>query len=96
MPRYTDVDLLLENIKDGVVFTARDKKSPELRGARKIINEIKNAPITDVVEITRCNDCKYLLKDLSEKQAHLCMKNPFCRMNVKLDDFCSFGKKEGE
>ncbi len=49
---YIDKDLLLKDIGESVVFTIRNAEtSPELRGARKIIDRIKNAPATDVVEV---------------------------------------------
>ena len=49
---YIDKDLLLKDIGESVVFTVRNAKtSPELRGARKIIDRIKNAPTADVVEV---------------------------------------------
>ncbi len=49
---YIDKDLLLKDIGESVVFTVRNAEtSPELRGARKIIDRIKNAPATDVVEV---------------------------------------------
>lgn len=52
MARYIDADLLLKDISESVVFSVRDAKtSPELRGARKIIDRIKNAPTADVVEV---------------------------------------------
>lgn len=44
----------------------------------------------------RCKDCKFLLRDLSERKHHLCMKN-FYSVEVTLDDFCSFGARmDGE
>lgn len=49
---YIDRDLLLKDIEESVVFSVRaGVPSPELRGARKIINRIKNAPTADVVEV---------------------------------------------
>lgn len=54
MARYIDADLLLQDISESVVFTVRDSAtSPELRGARKIVDRIKNAPTADVVEVKR-------------------------------------------
>ena len=50
-------------------------------------------PAADVVEVVRCKDCKHLLQDLSEREAHLCMRNRFERVGVSLDDFCSYGKR---
>lgn len=46
---YIDKDLLLKDIEESVVFSVRDGvPSPELRGARKIIDRIENAPTADV------------------------------------------------
>ena len=69
MARYIDADFLLKDIRESVVFSVRDAKtSPELRGARKIIDRIENAPTVDVVEVKhgewdnnggfyRCSEC---------------------------------------
>ena len=49
---YIDKDLLLKDIGESVVFSVRAGYiSPELRGARKIIDRIENAPTADVVEV---------------------------------------------
>ena len=47
-----DRDLLLKDIDESVVFTVKSGFiSPEMRGARKVIDRIKNAPTADVVEV---------------------------------------------
>ena len=49
---YIDRDLLLKDIEESVVFSVRaGVPSPEMRGARKIIDRIENAPTADVVEV---------------------------------------------
>ena len=49
---YIDKDLLLKDIGESVVFTVKSGFiSPELRGARKIIDRIKNAPTADVAKV---------------------------------------------
>ncbi|MGN0608972.1 MAG: hypothetical protein ACI4J6_07180 [Oscillospiraceae bacterium] len=58
------------------------------------INIIEAIPAADVVEVVRCKDCKYLLKDPSEREAHLCSRNGFIRGRVNLDDFCSYGERK--
>ena len=51
---YIDRDLLLQDISKSVCFTVRNAEtSPELRGARKIIDRIKSAPTADVIEVKR-------------------------------------------
>lgn len=47
----------------------------------------------DMVDVVRCEKCKYLLKDNTSKQEHLCMQNRCARRNVNLDDFCSYGER---
>ena len=86
---YIDRDLLLNDIDESVVFTVRNAEtSPELRGARKIIDRIKNAPTADVVEVVRCKDCKnYVTR---ENAPNFCMKR---RTWISETDFCSYGAK---
>ena len=69
---YIDKNLLLKDISESVVFTVRDAEtSPELRGARKIIDRIKNAPTADVVEVKKIksirDDLKWWLETNTEK-----------------------------
>ena len=68
---YIDKDLLLKDISESVVFSVKGSCSPELRGARKIIDRIENAPTADVVEVKhgewidiniaewQCSECNY-------------------------------------
>ena len=93
MAEYIDREKAFEVITD---FAGMATTKSAYSAFWKSAKALKKLPTADVVEVVRCKDCEYLLKDLSEKQAHLCMRNPFCRKNVKIDDFCSFGKKEGE
>ena len=61
MARYIDADLLLKDINKSVVFSVRNgTNSPELRGAKKILDQIiKHKSTADVVEVVRCKDCKH-------------------------------------
>ena len=71
---YIDRDLLLQDISESVVFTVRDSAtSPELRGARKIIDRIKSAPTADVVEVVRCKDCTH--KIITSSGRVMCKRN---------------------
>ena len=88
---YIDKDLLLKEIGESVVFTVRNAEtSPELRGARKIIDRIKNAPATDVVEVkhgywenmgeyfANCSNCGTIFEALPTMFAFK-SNNIFCR-----------------
>lgn len=49
---FIDKDLLLKDIDESVVFSVRSGvPSPEIRGANKIVDRIKNAPTADVAEV---------------------------------------------
>ena len=49
---YIDKELLLKDIYKNVRFSVKSGViSPELRGARKVIDRIENAPTADVVEV---------------------------------------------
>ena len=91
---YIDKDLLLKDIGESVVFTVRNAEtSPELRGARKIIDRIKNAPTADVVEVVRCKDCTHwggiTFGNICRRWTGLNVKN--C---TKPNDFCSYGERK--
>ena len=54
MPEYIERSELLEDIAESVVHTVRvGYPSPEVRGANKVIDRIKSAPVADVVEVKR-------------------------------------------
>lgn len=91
---YIDKDLLLKDIGESVVFSVRDSAtSPELRGARKIIDRIENAPTADVVEVVRCKDCRYSreqdkvfgITDYKCSKHNVSCLSPY--------DFCSYGER---
>lgn len=101
MAEYIERGELLEDIAESVVHTVRvGYPSPEVRGANKVIDRIKSAPVADVVEVVRCRDCEYAEADYG------CggdIMNPFqyrCTYEGdswnRPDHFCSYGKrKEG-
>ena len=87
---YIDRDLLLKDIEESVVFTVSrgQRNSPEIRGANKVIDQIKQMPTADVVEVVRCKDC-----------VHYTIINGTCLLlsckeqtvRVYEDDYCSNG-----
>ena len=76
MARYIDADLLLKDIGESVVFTVKSGFiSPELRGARKIIDRIKNAPTADVEEVKHG---EWILHDDGSGTCNLCNTTQKC------------------
>ena len=107
MAEYIEREALLKDIKESVVFTVRDgRPSAEIRGANKIIDRIKSAPATDVVEVVRCEDCKYsepINRNISPYK-YFREECVVCRCGSVVGDepmvylpnhFCSYGRKRG-
>ena len=93
MARYIDADLLLKDIDESVVFSVRNgKNSPELRGAKKILDQIiKHISTVDVVEVVRCCKCEYSKKaTINDKGFKIC---PASGMEITDNDFCSYGER---
>jgi hypothetical protein len=90
---YIDKDLLIKDIGESVVFTVRNAEtSPELRGARKIIDRIENAPTADVVEVVRCGQCKDF-EPHGNGKGGIC-RNRKCKGLRYATDFCSYGERK--
>lgn len=53
MAEYISREALLQDIEDSVRFTAKTGTiSPEIRGANKVIDRIKCAPVADVAPVS--------------------------------------------
>ena len=95
---YIDKELLLKDIYKNVRFSVKSGVvSPELRGARKVIERIENAPAADVEEVVRCKDCKcceqcYPAKAIGEEA----IVGWYCNLNSKYvlpTHFCGYGER---
>lgn len=82
MSRYIDYDAIdYRNAK------LHDKSEEFLNGVIYMAQRIEEAPSIDIV---RCAECEY--SDIYDDEM-------FCRLrtdDVKADDFCSYGEREGE
>lgn len=80
MTKYISTDALIEELK------RRDFLPVIVKQA------IDAVPAADVVEVVRCEYCKHLLRDLSARKHHMCMRLRFPQI-VNLDDFCRHGER---
>ena len=55
------------------------------------VDIIKRQPIADVVEVVRCKDCKYSIKDTFKRT--MCNR-AFTMFEVQQNDFCSYGERK--
>ena len=98
---YIERKALLNDISESVVFSVREGyPSPEVRGAKKIINRINAAPAEDVEKVVRCKNCVFwntVSKGLSDE--HICKRFSclgVCDNYTAPIDFCSYDEmKEG-
>ena len=75
---YIDRELLLQDISESVVFTVRNAEtSPELRGAKKVIDRIRNAPTADVVEVVKVAEMLCKIKNNIIKNVCTMIENDF-------------------
>lgn len=92
--KYIDVAKWREEFYNDVLNILTDDTTNDR--ANEIIDVFDSLPAADVQEVVRCKDCKHLLKDLSEREAHLCVRTPLAN-SVTLDSYCSYGeRKDGE
>ena len=92
---YIDRNLLLKDIEESVVFTVSrgQRNSPEIRGANKVIDRIKQMPTADVVEVVRCKDCKHKSSwKKHELGYYVCGVSGF--LVVEDIDYCSYGERK--
>lgn len=80
MDKYISTDALIEELK------RRDFLPVIVKQA------IDAVPAADVVPVVRCKDCNHLLRDLSARKYHTCMRFRLPQ-RVNLDDFCSHGER---
>lgn len=96
MPDYINREALMEDIGQTVLFSVKSgakTPTPEMRGANKVIDRIKSAPVADVVEVVRCKDCLYC-KPTAKDEIMACIRKS---EYIKPTDYCSYGElKERE
>ena len=100
---YIDKDLLLKDISESVVFSVKGSGSPELRGARKILDRIENAPTADVVEVVRCAECRFNVAnmekdgyDTTDYSGEDIVCSYFMTDGMLPNDFCSYGERKNK
>lgn len=58
-----------------------------------VVKEIRNFPVSDVVEVVRCKDCKYLsLEWIGDDLEYIC-KCGSAMINITPNSYCSYGKR---
>ncbi len=57
MADLIDRAALMADIESTVVFSGRELRNAEIRGANKVMDRIADAPTVDAVEVVRCSKC---------------------------------------
>ena len=101
MSRYKDIDLCTKIIKKEFSLIKSSGVSMYKKGRRDglvlanaILRDDKRVPVSDVVEVVRCKDCKYY-QDNNGGYPH-----EECRWRMdetpNADDYCSYGERKDE
>lgn len=95
MAEYINREELLKDINDSVRFSTRNGVSAELRGAHKIVDCIRSAPVCDVVEVVRCRDCSIGKRNTPKMGAGwvYCINND---QYHKETHFCGYGERRSQ
>lgn len=94
MSRYIDTDALIAKWEEDIKHITNASFRAMMQGA---INEVSNAPIADVVEVVRCEDCMWNYIHVTPKghDYHICRL-----MNLAFDNndnfFCAYGEKKNK
>ena len=93
MDEYISREALMRDMRESLIFSVRDGViGGEIRGANKVIDRIKAAPTADVVEVVRCEKCKYG-KSYDDGVSFVCNKDVWVTA-AHGDHFCSYGKQK--
>ena len=99
MSRYIDAEWIRNIYADFEHYENRDDWTTPITNVLAVIND---APSIDIV---RCKECKHCSKDRIkwsvkgedgnwiDTKCNLCKRT---KLEVNLDDFCSYGEREGE
>ena len=100
MARLIDADALLEIYKKWIPQLASPEDDGDRRGVETCITVLKGAPTVDAVEVVRCKDCKYRMRnsatdgDISFYLGGFYCGKRFGNIEIAPDDFCSRGERE--
>ena len=84
MGRYIDADALKKDLSENYTFY----------GFRQLLNDFYEALDTaPSIDIVRCKECKHWCK--GDEVYGICYRCPNTRQ-MRYDDFCSYGEREGE
>lgn len=99
MARYIDANLLMEDVENNTPLNWTDSESEiqEQFDYQTFKHIIEKQPTADVVEVVRCEKCKYYKQNPwnKEEKEMLCM----CWgdwLPTEPEDFCSSGEAKGE
>lgn len=93
MPDYIDRDKLLEAVEE----RNRNSCTGQLT-YQQLKSMIENFSAADVMEVTRCKDCKhyrvFLKRDMCAKNAQVLDGHEVGLTATNPDDFCSYGERK--
>ena len=89
MAEYIEREALIEHMQE-----CKDENAFTLMATGYAYSFIEAAPSANVVEVVRCKDCRMFVDNKSALTTHCTRERK--NLNVKPDDFCSYGERRCE
>lgn len=80
--KFIDAEMLIGELDAACMPIFEKGISGDLGDEDSIADIINAQPAADVQEVVRCKNCKYLLRNLTGRNAQLCMQNFFKKLHL--------------
>lgn len=92
MSKFIDIDKFIEDLG----FENTEQEREENIGEIVTLEDFDRQPISDIVEVVRCKDCKFSKKGnvVLGVSDYECLKTGITCLDA--DDFCSYGERKKE
>ena len=95
MPRYTDIDKLLESFDENqpMNWTDTETEIQEQRDYELYRSLVDSAQTVEVSEVVRCEECQHHMTEKWDGEILYGCKHPSGLVDVTLRSFCSYGER---
>lgn len=90
MAKYIEQDAIYRKLEERYKYSSGEAH----QAYSQAIDDLLSIPVIDMVEVVRCEKCKYHIYD-SEYDRHRCNRL-LSTFKIENDDFCSYGEREGK
>lgn len=96
MGKYKDEDTIIKGLHDHLFITHFDDENWFDQIMNQVVDEIKNTPDADVVEVVRCKDCKYAHMTMDGECKYCDIWFPDEKEYMDGDYYCASGERRDD